>query len=214
MGDSHRHLMITNEEWTAFMDDFQQTLNKFEVPQPEQEELTAIVADPQDMSVDVMTPSGTTLAVDDPELASMLNEGVGVGDEHVLTLVRSERALTDCRPVSLISLQTVKQIGDELANGLDPRRFRANIYLDFEDAKGFGEGEFVGRSLRVGSKAVIAVLERDPRCKMISLDPDTGEHNPRVLRKVAQAHENLAGVYCAVLVEGMVRKGDPVELTT
>jgi len=26
MGDSHRHLMITEEEWLAFMDDVQQTL--------------------------------------------------------------------------------------------------------------------------------------------------------------------------------------------
>ena len=43
MGDSHRHLMITDEEWEAFMDDFHQTLDKFEVPQPEQDELTAIV---------------------------------------------------------------------------------------------------------------------------------------------------------------------------
>jgi len=43
MGDSHRHLMITDEEWQAFMDDFQQSLDKFEVPQPEQDELTAIV---------------------------------------------------------------------------------------------------------------------------------------------------------------------------
>ena len=43
MGDSHRHLMITDQEWLAFMDDFQQSLDQFEVPQPEQEELTAIV---------------------------------------------------------------------------------------------------------------------------------------------------------------------------
>jgi hemoglobin len=43
MGDTHRHLMITEEEWVAFMDDFQQSLDKFAVPQPEQEELTAIV---------------------------------------------------------------------------------------------------------------------------------------------------------------------------
>lgn len=43
MGDSHRHLMITDEEWQAFMDDFQKTLDKFEVPQPEQEEVKAIV---------------------------------------------------------------------------------------------------------------------------------------------------------------------------
>jgi hemoglobin len=43
MGDSHRHLMITAGEWEAFMDDFQQTLDKFGVPQPEQDELKAIV---------------------------------------------------------------------------------------------------------------------------------------------------------------------------
>src|SRR5215211_7225369 len=43
MGDSHRHLMITDEEWEAFMDDLQQTLDKFEVPQPEQDEVIAIV---------------------------------------------------------------------------------------------------------------------------------------------------------------------------
>lgn len=43
MGDSHRHLMITEDEWQAFMDDVQQTLDKFAVPQPERQELIAIV---------------------------------------------------------------------------------------------------------------------------------------------------------------------------
>jgi hemoglobin len=43
MGDSHRHLMITDEEWLAFMDDLQQALDRFGVPQPEQEELKDIV---------------------------------------------------------------------------------------------------------------------------------------------------------------------------
>lgn len=43
MRDSHQHLLITAEEWEAFLDDFQQTLDKFGVPQREQEELKAIV---------------------------------------------------------------------------------------------------------------------------------------------------------------------------
>jgi hemoglobin len=43
MGDSHRHLMITEGEWEAFQDDLQQALDRFGVPQPEQEELKAIV---------------------------------------------------------------------------------------------------------------------------------------------------------------------------
>jgi hemoglobin len=43
MGDTHRDLMITAEEWRAFMDDLQQTLDKFAVPHPEQDEVKAIV---------------------------------------------------------------------------------------------------------------------------------------------------------------------------
>jgi hypothetical protein len=35
MRDSHQHLLITAAEWDAFLDDFQQTLDKFGVPQPE-----------------------------------------------------------------------------------------------------------------------------------------------------------------------------------
>ena len=43
MRDSHQALMITAGEWQAFLDDFQQTLDKFNVPQAEQRELQAIV---------------------------------------------------------------------------------------------------------------------------------------------------------------------------
>jgi hypothetical protein len=46
----------------------------------------------------------------------------------------------------------------------------------------------------------------------ITLDPDTGEKAPALLKKVAQAHSGMAGVYGAVLVEGTLRKGDAVEL--
>jgi truncated hemoglobin YjbI len=35
--------MINEEEWAAFMSDLQQTLDKFQVPQEEQDELKAIV---------------------------------------------------------------------------------------------------------------------------------------------------------------------------
>jgi uncharacterized protein len=172
--------------------------------------VTPANAEPEDLALDVLTPAGAVVAVEDPALMAMLGEGLR-GDNQ-LTLVRSDRALTDCRPVSLISLQTVRQIEGELGRPVDKRRFRANVYLDLASGDGFSEDELVGRRLRLGPKAVVAVLERDPRCKMISLDPDTGEHDPEVLRKVAQAHEAFAGVYCAVLVEGVLSAGDAVEL--
>jgi len=43
MAESHTHLKITGDEWEAFLDDFQQTLDKFAVPATEQVELKAIV---------------------------------------------------------------------------------------------------------------------------------------------------------------------------
>jgi hypothetical protein len=160
--------------------------------------------------VDVVAPTGQTLAIDDPALIRMLRDGVpGTPD---LTLVRSDRAMTDCRPVSLLSLQTTRHLGEEIGTSVDQRRFRANVYLDLNTASGFAENGFVGRSMRIGSKVVISILERDPRCVMITLDPDTGESRPEFLRQVAQAHNGMAGVYGAVLVEGMVRKADAVEL--
>jgi hemoglobin len=43
MGDSHRHLMISDQEWEAFMDDLQQTFDRFDVPEQERAEVKAIV---------------------------------------------------------------------------------------------------------------------------------------------------------------------------
>jgi uncharacterized protein YcbX len=135
-----------------------------------------------------------------------------MGEGHRIALVRSERALTDCCPVSLFSVQTARQLGEEIGVAIDKRRFRANVYLDLGSATGFAEDGFVGRTLRLGSKVTIAVLERDSRCKMITIDPDTSEPSGAILRQVSRAHDGTAGVYGAVLVEGTVHRGDGVEL--
>jgi uncharacterized protein YcbX len=172
--------------------------------------LNPVFADPSALAVEVETPSGEVLQVDDPALVRMLAERMG--DGHILTLLRSERAMTDCRPLSLFSIQTARQLGDELGAELDKRRFRANVYLDLGPAAGFAEDGFVGRTLRLGPKVVIAILERDPRCKMITLDPETAEPSGAILRQVSRAHDGMAGIYGAVLVEGMVHQGDDVAL--
>jgi hemoglobin len=43
MKESHQHLNITQAEWDAMVVDFKATLNKFKVPQREQQELITIV---------------------------------------------------------------------------------------------------------------------------------------------------------------------------
>src|SRR5947199_5978226 len=169
-----------------------------------------VSADPSEFVVDVETPDGRTLAIDDPVLMKLVRTDIDL--RHQLTLMRSERAMTDCRPFSMFSLQSARQLGEETGMPIDKRRFRANVYVDLTLAEGFGENSFVGKSLRIGPKVVVTILERDPRCMMITLDPDTGEKTQAILKKVAQAHDGMAGVYGAVMVEGMLHKGDSVEL--
>ena len=166
-------------------------------------------ADLTDLVVDVETPDGKTLAIDDPALIEMLR--ADIDQKHQVTLMQSQRAMTDCRPVSIFSLQSAQQLAEEMGTPVDKRRFRANVYVNLASSTGFAENELVGRSVRIGSKVVITVLERDARCMIITLDPDTGEQAPAILKKVAQAHDGMAGVYGAVLVEGMLHKGDSVE---
>ena len=172
--------------------------------------LTPVYASAADLTVEIQTPSGEVLAIDDPALITKLSEGTETA--HVLSLLRSDRSFTDCRPVSVFSIQTAQQIGDEVGFALDKRRFRANVYADLTPMRGFTENTFVGRTLQIGKKAVIAVTDRDPRCKMITLDPNTAEASPEVLRRVRDNHEGKAGIYGAVLVEGMVRPGDEIRL--
>ena len=60
MAESHRDLKINSEEWKAFLDDFQQALDKFKVPAEEQAELKAIVNSTRsDIVVDSATMAGT-----------------------------------------------------------------------------------------------------------------------------------------------------------
>ena len=117
--------------------------------------LTPVYADTAELAVDIETPSGEVIAIDDPLLITRLAKGLA--GTHALSLLRSHRSFTDCRPVSIFSIQTVHRIGEEVGFDLDKRRFRANIYADLKPADGFAEHGFIGRQLQIGSKAIIAL---------------------------------------------------------
>ena len=158
----------------------------------------------------VESPSGDQFAIHDPHLISILNRNLREGEK--LTLLESERAMADSHPISLFSIQTARQLGKELNRAIDMRRFRANIFVDLGEQPGFTENEFVGHKLQIGSTAVLEVIERDKRCKIITLDPETADADPELMRQVVREHDGTAGVYAAVLVEGMVRRGDELTL--
>jgi hypothetical protein len=99
--------------------------------------LNPISASPAELMIDVETPDGEVFAIDDPALVERLR--AGLDDKHQLTLLRSDRAMTDCRPLSLFSIQTAQKLSKEIGSPVDQRCFRANIYLDLSSCGGFAE---------------------------------------------------------------------------
>jgi uncharacterized protein YcbX len=159
-------------------------------------------------AVEVTTPGGRTLAVDDPELLAELSAKVG----YSLHLRYSERSMVDSRPVSIFGLATVKGLTDEVGYPVDHRRFRANLYVEWNDPTPFFEDSLVGRRLGVGKDVELLIVKKDPRCIIINLEPATGTHRPEVLKTVARRHAGCCGVYAAVLRGGRIDAGSPIAL--
>lgn len=156
----------------------------------------------------VTAPSGGKWPVDSPAFRQVLEGRAG----RPLFLMRDYRGSYDVAYLSLISRQTVAQIALESGTKEDAWRFRPNLLVDLEGGGPFDELKWVGRILRVGAAARIAITETDQRCVMITLDPATGEPSPSILRCVAQQHGQSAGVYANVLTPGEVRLGDVLAL--
>ena len=158
--------------------------------------------------LEVRTPDGASFDIRDEAFL----EGLLDKSEGELVVHFTQKNAVDCRPLSIFSHQTLQQLEQETGFEIDKRRFRANFYVDWDSAGGFYENDLVNRRLKVGDRLEIMVRELDPRCKSITIDPDTAETQPRILKHIARKHDGFAGVYAAVLTEGTVKSGDEIHL--
>jgi len=161
-----------------------------------------------DVAVTVTTPGGDRWPVASNDLRQAIEKRLG----KPVFLLRDYRGSFDVANVSLISVQTVERIAEESQTAPNPWRFRPNLLVNLEGGTAFDELKWIGRVLRVGEKARVAVIKADKRCVMITLDPATSAPAPQILKCVAQQHDNCAGVYATVVTPGEVRAGDILHL--
>lgn len=159
----------------------------------------------------VATPRGEELELDGEPLRRELSEAHG----REVRLVHLKHGIFDEADVSVISAATVDEIARLCGREPDVRRFRPNIFVEPSSGAPFHEDAWVGRTLVFGERedaAAIAVTQRDLRCSMINLDPDTGASDPRMLKAVGRVNQTFAGVYCSVVRTGTITAGDRVRL--
>ncbi len=77
--------------------------------------------------IDIQSPDGKRYSINDRSLEQSLKEKYG----YPISLKYRESGCQDSKPVSLLGLQTVKKLEEEIGiRELAPERFRANIYAD------------------------------------------------------------------------------------
>ena len=93
--------------------------------------------------------------------------------------------------------------------GRDVRRLRPNIVIG--GVEGLAEREWERAELHIGD-AVIWLDSLRARCPMTTVDPDTLERDPEVLKDIGRRFRGRIALNADVLRPGTVSVGDAVEL--
>jgi uncharacterized protein YcbX len=99
--------------------------------------------------------------------------------------------------------------GAVAAFGRDVRRLRPNILVG--GVEGLDERTWPGSELHIGD-AIVRLDSLRGRCHMTTVDPDTLEVDPGVLRDIVKRFGNRLALNAEVLRLGTIRVGDPVRL--
>lgn len=129
----------------------------------------------------------------------------------------------DFAPLHLLTTATLAQLNALYPAGrFDARRFRPNLVITLtDDAAGFAENAWVGRTLLIGDEVRLRITDPSPRCVVTTLPQGDLPQDLGILRTIA-AHNRpaiptlggatvpSAGVYGVVERGGLIRRGDGI----
>lgn len=95
------------------------------------------------------------------------------------------------------------------AFGRDLRRLRPNLVI--RGVEGLDERTWPGCDLHIG-RAIVRLDSLRARCPMTTVDPDTLERDPQVLRDIGRRFGGRLALNAWVIHPGVVREGDRVML--
>lgn len=168
---------------------------------------------PGELPTHVRTPDGEDLPVFGEGLAAEVGRRYGAP----VQMMHSNHGIFDDATISVIAIDTVREIGRLARRKPDVRRFRPNVVVRLLRSVPFTEDEWLGGVLSFGDGVdapAIAVTTHDVRCSMVNLDPDSARAAPEMLKMIVRANQNNAGIYGAVTRTGGLAVGQTILLQT
>lgn len=114
----------------------------------------------------------------------------------------------DAASILLITDLTLRKLEKMLGKKLDPRRFRANLLVELDDHT-LSETDWMGKRITIGTSELV-IDSFCERCTMTTIDPDTLDRDPSILKKINEEMSLQFGVYASVLKTGKITNGDKV----
>ncbi len=167
----------------------------------------------EDIPTHIRTPDGRVMPVFGEDLATEVGRRCGAPVE----MMQLRHGIFDEASISVITSDTVREIGRLAGRSLDVRRFRPNVVVRLLQSVPFQEDEWLGGVLSFGAgddAPAITVTMRDVRCSMVNLDPDSASPAPEVMKAIVRANQNNAGIYGAVTRLGRLAVGESIVLHT
>jgi uncharacterized protein len=164
-----------------------------------------------DLPTHVRTPEGEDMPVFGEDLATEVGRRYGAP----LQMMQLRHGIFDEASISVIASDTVREIGRLAGLSLDVRRFRPNVLVRLLRPAPFQEDEWLSRVLSFGEgddTPCISVTQRDVRCGMLNLDPDSASPAPEVMKAVVRANQNNSGIYGVVTRIGRLAVGQTIFL--
>lgn len=160
-----------------------------------------------DLTPVVVFPDGRSLRGDAPEVHRALSDHVG----RPVTLAREGSVSHfDEGPLHLLTRASLARASQLHGTEVDPRRLRANLVVDTAEDPRFDEGEWVGRTLRVGADVLLRVRMPMPRCVMVGLPQVELPEDGRLLGTIADGNGTELGLVVDVLRPGVITDADLV----
>src|SRR5260221_14694740 len=159
----------------------------------------------------IRTPDGEVMPVFGEDLATEVRRRYGAP----VQMMQLRHGIFDEASISVIALDTMREIGRLAGRSLDVRRFRPNVVVRSLRSVPFLEDEWLGGVLSFGEgddAPAITVTMRDIRCSMLNLDPDSASSAPEMMKAVVRANQNNAGIYGTVTRIGRLAVGQAIFL--
>lgn len=116
---------------------------------------------------------------------SPLGELGTVINKETLATASKEGHFFDYAPLHIITTATIKQFEKLYPQGnFNVKRFRPNIVIDTKDQIGFIENDWIGKTICIGNKLNIKIIEPCPRCVMTTIEQGSIQKDLNILRTI------------------------------